>query len=415
MFRRARYQRGSLQRVKRKSGPAVWMFRWYEIQTDGTKKYRKALLGTIEEFRTETEAQTAADALRININRETPRVCSQKMIFGDLVEHYLLNELPEDAGKAKVPKAHSTALTYRRYLKKWILPRWKPYSIGSIEPIAVEDWLFGLGKANGTKAKIRNIMSAVFRHGIRYGFLPRDKEANPMSYVRQTAESDAVHTVLTVEQVVRILSHLREPCRTMAFLDASTGLRVSELLGLKWEDIDFQKQQIHIRRSVVYGVAGQCKTKASRKPVPLDPLLGDLLWQWKLNSTFNRDENWVFASPKTGGRRPYWPGMLIRWHLRPAAKAAGIKDRIGWHTFRRTVATLLVENGENIKVVQELIRHANSNVTLDFYAQAMTPAKREAQGRIVRMLTSAEEKRPEQGSRRVIEPFQTLVEGTHAV
>jgi integrase len=101
--------------------------------------------------------------------------------------------------------------------------------------------------------------------------------------------------------------------------------------------------------------------------------------------------------------------MLIRWHLRPAAKAAGIKDAIGWHTFRRTVATLLVENGENIKVVQELIRHADSNVTLDFYAQAMTPAKREAQGRIVKMLTAAEEKRPEQGFRILNEPFQTLV------
>jgi integrase len=105
--------------------------------------------------------------------------------------------------------------------------------------------------------------------------------------------------------------------------------------------------------------------------------------------------------------------MLIRWHLRPAAKAAGVTGDIGWHTFRRTVATLLVENGENIKVVQELIRHANSKVTLDFYAQAMTPAKREAQGKIVRMLTAAEEKRPQQGSRSLNEPFQTLVANGH--
>ncbi len=415
MFKRTRYQRGSLQRVKRKVGPAVWIFRWYEIQDDGSKTYRKTVLGSTEEFRTETEAQIAADALRININNETPRVCVQKMTFGGLVEHYLLNQVPEDARKAKVPKAHSTAVTYKRYLKKWILPRWKTYSIRSIEPIAVEDWLFGLKKANGTKAKIRNIMSAVFRHGIRHGFLPRDKEANPMTYVRQTAESATVHTILTVEQVVTILSHLREPCRTMAFLDASTGLRISELLGLRWQDVDFQKQQIHIRRSVVYGVVGQCKSKASRKPVPLDPFLADLLWQWRSSTAFDRGEDWVFASPKNCGQRPYWPGMLIRWHLRPAAKAAGIKDAIGWHTFRRTVATLLVENGENIKVVQELIRHANSNVTLDFYAQAMTPAKRAAQGKIVRMLTAAEEKRPEQGSRRLNEPLQTLVEGTHAV
>jgi|GEM_PF-3232549 len=108
--------------------------------------------------------------------------------------------------------------------------------------------------------------------------------------------------------------------------------------------------------------------------------------------------------------------MLIRWHLRPAAKAACIEGEIGWHTFRRTVATLLVNNGENVKVVQELVRHANSNVTLDFYAQAMTPAKREAQGKIVKMLTTAEERRTEQGTRLVAlsNPFKPSSEGPHA-
>ena len=90
-----------------------------------------------------------------------------------------------------------------------------------IEPMSIEDWLFGLKKANGTKAKVRNIMSALFRHAIRHGFLPRDEHANPLKYVRQSASSDVVHTVLTVDQVLAILSHLREPCYTMAFLYAS--------------------------------------------------------------------------------------------------------------------------------------------------------------------------------------------------
>jgi integrase len=163
-------------------------------------------------------------------------------------------------------------------------------------------------------------------------------------------------------------------------------------------------------------VVGQCKSKASQKPVPLDPFLAELLRQWQSSSAFNRREDWVFASPKTNGQRPYWPGMLIRWHLRPAAKAACIEGEIGWHTFRRTVATLLVNNGENVKVVQELVRHANSNVTLDFYAQAMTPAKREAQGKIVKMLTTAEERRTEQGTRLVAlsNPFKPSSEGPHA-
>jgi hypothetical protein len=57
MFRRARHQQGSLQRLKRKSGQSVWIFRWYEIQLDGTKKHRKAVVGTVEEFKTEADTR----------------------------------------------------------------------------------------------------------------------------------------------------------------------------------------------------------------------------------------------------------------------------------------------------------------------------------------------------------------------
>ncbi len=386
MFRRARYQKGSLQRVKRKKGPAVWIFRWYEIQADGSKAYRKTAIGTVEEYKTERDARQAVDALRITINQEAPAVTVPRITFETMVSHYLQNELPEDQTKAKVPKAHSTSITYRRYLKKWIVPRWTGYALRDIQPIAVENWLFGLKAANGTKAKIRNIMSAVFRHAIRYGLLPRDADANPIRYVRQTAASEVTHTVLTAEQVVQILANLREPCRTMAFLDAATGLRVSELLALKWQDIDFKNLEINVRRAIVYGIVGRCKSKASRKPVALDPFLAEVLCKWRLTSAYNQADDWVFASPRKKGKTPYLPGMLIRWHLRPAAEKAGVEGPVGWHTFRRTVATLLVANGEDVKTVQESLRHANSKVTLDLYAQAVTPTKRKAQSKIVQML-----------------------------
>jgi len=65
MFRRARHQKGSLQRVKRKSGQTVWIFRWYEIQPDGSTRYRKVVVGSVEEFKTESDAQKAVDALRL--------------------------------------------------------------------------------------------------------------------------------------------------------------------------------------------------------------------------------------------------------------------------------------------------------------------------------------------------------------
>jgi integrase len=410
MFKRIRYQQGCLTREKRNSGPDVWIFRWREVNASGKRVNRKIVLGTVEQFSTQAAAERAVAALRIEINKESAGGVLKPITFGELVAHYLEKELPEDSSLAKVPKAHSTAVTYRRYLRKWILPRWQSYQLDQIHSVPVEDWLHGLSHMkNGTKAKMRNIMSAVFRHAIRYGFLPRTENSNPIQYVRQSAESEVIHTILTKEQVWGILSHLREPVHTMAFLDAFTGLRVSELLALKWSDIDFETREVHVRRAIVYGVVGKCKSKASKKPVPLDPVLAEALQRWRRASAYNRPDDWVFASPKLRGRKPLTPGMLIRSHLRPAAKKAGISGKIGWHTFRRTIASLFIANGEDIKVVQESLRHANSKVTLDLYAQATTTAKRNAQSKLIRMVM-LETPAPDAGKGRSV-PLRSFVSG----
>jgi integrase len=67
----------------------------------------------------------------------------------------------------------------------------------------------------------------------------------------------------------------------------------------------------------------------------------------------------------------------------PIARRLGIEKRVGWHTFRHTFSTLLKSNGEDVKVVQELLRHATSKMTLDTYTQALNPAKRAAQSKVV--------------------------------
>ena len=76
----------------------------------------------------------------------------------------------------------------------------------------------------------------------------------------------------------------------------------------------------------------------------------------------------------------------MSYHIEPVVKRLGINKRVSWHTFRRTYATLLQGNGENVKVVQELLRHSSSRITMDVYAQAMTPAKRAAQQKVVEMV-----------------------------
>jgi integrase len=68
---------------------------------------------------------------------------------------------------------------------------------------------------------------------------------------------------------------------------------------------------------------------------------------------------------KKRGNQPVWLSKVIQYHIQPAAKRLGITKRIGWHTFRRTYTTLLYANGEDVKVVQELLRHGSSRITMD--------------------------------------------------
>ena len=105
--------------------------------------------------------------------------------------------------------------------------------------------------------------------------------------------------------------------------------------------------------------------------------------------TTSRPEDWVFASPQKKGTQPYWPGSLYRAHLEHALDKAAITQKVGWHTLRHTFGTLMKANGEDIKTMQELLRHATYKVTADVYTQAVTPMKRQAQSRVVRMILPA--------------------------
>lgn len=381
MFKRTRFQNGHLKRESRKTGPDVWTFRWRETAADGQRVNRKVVVGTVALYKNEASANKAVAALRIDINNETPAAGLRPMSVQQLVEHYTAKELADNS-----KKAHSTNAVYKVYLRSWILPRWGAYRIQDVKTIAVEEWLGSLPLTNGTKAKLRNIMSALFRHAMRNEWIDK----NPISLVRQSAKREQTPEVLDVLEIQSLLSELEEPYRTMVFLAASTGLRVSELLALKWSDINFESLEISLIRAVVHQVVGDLKTEASKKPIPIAPELAESLLKVRLRSAYNQADDWVFASPETSGRQPYWPENLLRRHIRPAAKRAGITKRVGWHTFRHTYATLLKANGEDVKVVQECLRHANSRITLDTYTQAVAAAKRQAQNRVVTMILPKE-------------------------
>jgi len=368
-----------VQREKRHSGPDVWIYRWYEIGTDGKSKYRKAIVGTIATLANQTSALKAAQALRIDANHEAPHTEGGPKTVAELIAHYRLKEL---AGDNQGRKAFSTRAAYECYLKAWVLPRWGTYRIDQVKPVAVEAWLDGIKRANGTKAKIRKLMSAVFQHAMRYEWMDR----NPIQLVRQSAKREKVPDVLELAELQLLLTKLDVRERTLALLDAATGLRVSELLAIRWSDIDFENLELSVTRSIWHQVVGDCKTEASAKPVPLDSYMAEDLLRWRRQSPYPMDDDWVFASPAKKGKQPYWPDNLMKRYIKPVARKAGINKNIGWHTFRHSFGTLLKANGEDVKTVQELLRHANSRITLDVYTQAVNTHKRAAQSKVVKMM-----------------------------
>jgi integrase len=122
--------------------------------------------------------------------------------------------------------------------------------------------------------------------------------------------------------------------------------------------------------------------------MPLAAPVIDSLEHWRRETPYAAPADWVFASPRMKGTKPYRGNTLVANHLKVAATRAGIIGPVGWHTFRRSISTWLIDNDENVKVTQELMRHAQSKTTLDLYTKAATPSKRRAHQRIVDGLLS---------------------------
>jgi len=344
---------------------------------------RSLVVGSVKQYSTETAAWKAISTLCLDINYHTHHPEGQPETFEQLADHYRMIEL--DLEKESERKVRQTKQTYGVYLKSRIVPRWGGQPFREIKAVTVERWLSSIDDlSNGTKAKIKGVMSEVFQHAIRYGWL-NDGE-NPMFAVRQSTKRMRVTEPLEAAEFRALILELPHKMRVIGIVAAMTGLRISEVLGLKWKDIDWKTLQMDVTRSVVDGVVGKCKTETSRRPVPIDEFTIAELLVWKRETAYAEQEDWIFASERVQGRMPPWADTLLDRFLQPAAKRAGIAKWVGFHTFRHTYSTLLKANGEDVKVVQELMRHANISTTMNIYTKALTPAKREAQSRVVDVL-----------------------------
>ena len=377
MFRRQRYQYGSVQLSPRKHGRDVWVYRWRERTNDGSIR-KSMIVGTTEQYPTPAQAVRAAEHLRLAANVDDRS--ARRVTFGALIDRYMSEEMPE---------RYSTSRAYTSYLNRHIRPKWEGYAIVDVKPFAVREWLKQLQLAPKSKAHIRNLMRVLFNCAMLWELVPLQENPIKLVKVKDASKRQREPRILTVPEFHRLLLEVdEEPLRTMLIMCASLGLRCSELLGLKWGDFDWESLTVMVQRAIVAGRVDRVKTKYSEVRVPLDPALGEVLLNWKCRSQFQTDSDWVFASPAASGQRPYWPWRLQQLHIKPAGKRAGLGD-IGWHTLRHSYRSWLDETGAPLKVQQELMRHADIRTTMNIYGAAMSESKRLANSKVVQMLLGA--------------------------
>jgi integrase len=369
---RTHYQDGSLRRVPRKRGPGVWVYRYRK-----NGKQPAVIVGSVEKYPTMKQAWLAVDALNLGVNDGSPHTEPK---FRELVQRYIAEELPE---------RRSTRTFYLPWLNNYILPRWGAEPLSAVQPLAVEDWLKSLKLSPKSRVHIRSLMHIIFECAMRWGIV--EAARNPMGLVRIKGATKKVRPrcALTIAQVRTVLNFLAEPFRTMVTVAVCLGLRVSEIMGLQWEDFNWAEGTVDIQRGVVIGSVDDVKTVYSSTTIPLDAALIRILTTYR-DKFYPQagPECWLFPSPVCP-ELPWSQTHIQSNHIEPAGRLGGIGPGLGWHDFRHTYSTLLRQLKVDVKVQQALLRHADIRTTMNVYTHDVPDELREANSKLVGLVLPA--------------------------
>jgi len=387
-FTRNRYQQGSLRRVTRKTGADFWEYR-YRNHAEPGSPLRQITLSALE-FPTETKALIHLQELVLKINGPQAYRAQNVPTMGLVIERFSKEERIEEILKQKPGVAiitdgisYSTAAGHRSYIKNHIKPKCSDAPLAAVKPLEVAERLKLLPLSPKTRGQVRALLHLLFERAMLWGLIELQRNPMELVKVKDSSRRQRKPQILAPEKFRELVAILGEPYKTMAIVAMCTGLRVSEVLALRWEHIEFKAGVMLIQQGVVNGRIGRVKTEASHDEVPLDPAFAVILKDWK----GNRTTGLVFPSHVTGGC--YYTGMIQRQILKPKGEQIGIAG-LGWHTFRHTYRSLLDETGAPIGVQQKLMRHSNVATTMNVYGSSTLRAKKQANSKVVEMVMKQE-------------------------
>jgi len=361
-MKRARHKRGSVVKDKRRG---VWNYLFCDNGVRRTKT-----IGTVRQY--PTKAAAWREAGRLQLSPREKQITNEAETVRAIAARYEVERLPA---------RFSTARMYRSWLRNHILPKWGAVSVNELKPYDVEVWLQSLQLAPKSKAHIKAMLRILVDFAMFVGVMNVSRNPIELVVVRGATKRTRQPRSLTAEEFQKLIAELGEPFRTMAQMAVCFGLRVSELLGLQWQDVDWLNGKLRIERAIVMQNLDEVKTTASRRQMAIAPELLEGLKVWYSRTKFSEPADWIFASTVQLGRLPISYAHYER-QLKAAANRAGVGD-IGTHTMRHTYRSWLDAVGTPIAVQQRMMRHTDIRTTMNVYGDVVTNEMAEAHAKVV--------------------------------
>lgn len=344
------------------------------VRVNGRARFRTLEAVTLAEAREQREL--LQDAGRRGLVPLSPR-----LTFAEVAGRWLAEfEAKTSAGERR----DRTFDLYRSQLHRHLLPRLGRRRLALITADDVANVMRELqaaGLSPWTVKRILAALSCVFTFALRRGYvnahpfdrLERDERPHPLRSGQR---------VLTATELTRLFAACPRRYRPLLLTGAYTGMRLSEMLGLSWEDLDFHAGIIRVRHQLARGRRGvppyriPPKTRASVREIPLLPQLAAVLRQHKRGCRFTGGCDYVFA---TANGTPFLHHNVSKRVLRRAAIDSGLdRDgrRVRFHDLRHTFAShLIIDIRLDVVQVSRILGHARTSMTLDTYTHLFEAAR----------------------------------------
>jgi integrase len=361
--RRRDYGSGRLFIRETKTGRGVYYGTWW---SNGRRVNRR--IGPVDEL-TRPQAEARLRELMTSTDA-TPPTRGGRVTVNRAAERYL-------AHLEALGRKPSYTRVVESCLRVWVRPRWGDRALDAVQPEDVEDLMRAMRHGKLGPKTIRNHIGTL--GGLyRYAMHPRRRwaSANPAGAVDLPPwELSPEIRFLTRTEVdaltaAAVPGDFEHTDRALFLTAAMTGLRLGELRALRWRDVDWSAGRIRVRRNYVRGEYGTPKSRRASRSVPMHPRVGGELDRLFKRSSFQGDDELVFAEPDSG--EPLRDRALVRRYRR-ALKAARLDTTHRFHDLRHTFGTAMAAAGVPMRTLQEWMGHRHLSTTQRYADYAPSP------------------------------------------